>query len=651
MEKGTVKRRIFLSNALMVLVTLLIFLAINLVVVKIYAESVEKELKTSIEDLIGGSGTSNFSDSDNVKYQHEDGQELLGDLDDFLESWTIHRNEFILLFGADGIICILVLLLMSQIFTRNLEKHIMEPLDLLAQGADRIRHNDLTTEIRYVGDAEFEDVCITFNHMQEHILREQEKNRKYEKARTDMIAGISHDLRTPLTAIRGTIKGLMDGIAATPEMQEKFLQAAYRRTGDMDGLLNQLFYVSKIETGNMPLSVQKIEIGDFIRNYVKGKQELLDKEKEQMQAETGNIHLDINADPEQLQRIFDNLLENSRKYAERDVLKTELSLKRTGGGVEISFRDNGVGVPEEKLPYVFDEFYRGDESRNKKEGNGLGLYIVKYLVEAMGGNVRGENADGFVVRMELPAAETLVDVQKGEKMADNKKILIIEDDPDISMIEEAYLQASGFETKILSDGMDAAQIAEEEQFDLVLLDLMLPGKSGYQVCREIRDKVDIPILMVTARTESVDKVRGLGLGADDYISKPFDPAELVARVNANLRQYQRMVEKFSDKGPDASEEIQVQDLRILVNSWKVFKGDTEIRFPNREFELLKFLAMNPNIVFSREKLFEKIWGYDYVGDSATVMVHINRIREKIEDDPKNPKILETVWGAGYRLNK
>jgi DNA-binding response OmpR family regulator len=149
----------------------------------------------------------------------------------------------------------------------------------------------------------------------------------------------------------------------------------------------------------------------------------------------------------------------------------------------------------------------------------------------------------------------------------------------------------------------------------------------------------------------VDKVRGLGLGADDYISKPFDPAELVARVNANLRQYQRMVEKFSDKGPDASEEIQVQDLRILVNSWKVFKGDTEIRFPNREFELLKFLAMNPNIVFSREKLFEKIWGYDYVGDSATVMVHINRIREKIEDDPKNPKILETVWGAGYRLNK
>ena len=192
---------------------------------------------------------------------------------------------------------------------------------------------------------------------------------------------------------------------------------------------------------------------------------------------------------------------------------------------------------------------------------------------------------------------------------------------------------------------------EKEHFDLILLDLMLPGKNGYEICREIRDRVDIPILMVTARTESVDKIRGLGIGADDYISKPFDPAELVARVNANLRQYERMKQKIVPTSEESPEEIRVHDLRILVNSWKVYKGDREIKFPNREFELLKFFAMNPNIVFSKEQLFEEIWGYDYVGDSATVMVHINRIRDKIEDDSKNPKILETVWGAGYRLNK
>lgn len=236
-------------------------------------------------------------------------------------------------------------------------------------------------------------------------------------------------------------------------------------------------------------------------------------------------------------------------------------------------------------------------------------------------------------------------------MSDKKCVLIVEDDEDISMVEEAYLEAAGFQTRIATDGAEVSGLLQKDLFDLILLDLMLPGKSGYEVCREIRDQVDIPILMVTARTESVDKIRGLGLGADDYIAKPFDPAELVARVNANIRQYERMLQKLQEEKEEEPEEIRVSDLRILINSWKVYKGDKEIKFPNREFELLKFLAMNPNIVFSKEQLFEKIWGYDYVGDSATVMVHINRIREKIEDDSKNPKILETVWGAGYRFNK
>ena len=236
-------------------------------------------------------------------------------------------------------------------------------------------------------------------------------------------------------------------------------------------------------------------------------------------------------------------------------------------------------------------------------------------------------------------------------MAQEQCILIVEDDEDISMVEEAYLQSAGFLTEIVSDGNAVKERLKQKHFDLILLDVMLPGKSGYQICKEIRECVDVPILMVTARTESIDKIRGLGIGADDYITKPFDPAELVARVHAHLRQYQRMQEKFTSEDAVSQEEIRIQDIRILVNSWKVYKGEQEIKFPNREFELLKFLAMNPNIVFSKEQLFEKIWGYDYVGDNATVMVHINRIREKIEDDSKNPRILETVWGAGYRLNQ
>ncbi len=378
MEKRTVKKRIFLSNALMVVVTLVIFFIINLFVIKFYAESIEAEFRTSVEGITD-----------------EDG------LDDLLEDWTVHRNEFLLVFGADGILCIIVLVMISQLFTKNLTDRIMEPLDALAEGAKRIKENDLTQDIAYVGELEFENVCAAFNDMQESILAAQEKNRKYEKARTDMIAGISHDLRTPLTAMKGTIKGLMDGVVSEPKQQKKFLQAAYRRTGDMDMLLNQLLYLSRMETGNMPISMQTIEIAAFLKNYVKGKREMMGTGQEEITADTKGITAGVSIDPEQFQRVLDNLVENSRKYGETTPLRMKIKLEKTPKGISICFQDNGVGVSEEKLPYIFDEFYRGDESRNKKEGNGLGLYIVKYLMEAMGGSVRAENADGLAVYLEL----------------------------------------------------------------------------------------------------------------------------------------------------------------------------------------------------------------------------------------------------------
>ncbi len=386
MRKKTVKRRIFISNALMVLVTLIIFLLINVAVIKVYSESIEQQLKNSAEKIVDADG-----------------------LEDLLEDFTIHRNAFVLLFFADGIFCIMVLVLVSQLFTGNLVKHIMKPLAVLADGAERIRNNDLTQEIQYVGNVEFENVCIAFNEMQKHILTEQEKNQRYEKSRTEMIAGISHDLRTPLTAVRGTIKGLLDGIASTRRQQEKFLEAAYRRTGDMDALLNQLFYLSKLETGNMPIFLQTIELSAFVVNYVKTKQILLENESVEIIANTNGITANVSADPEQLQRVFDNLLENSMKYAETIPRKIKLTLTRKNEGFCICFMDNGKGVPEEKLPFLFEEFYRADESRNRKEGNGLGLYIVNYLIDSMGGSVWAENKDGFAVYMMLPSED------KGER--------------------------------------------------------------------------------------------------------------------------------------------------------------------------------------------------------------------------------------------
>lgn len=381
MGKRTVKRRIFLSNTLMVLATLLIFLFINMVIVKAYWEFLEQEFETSMEGMA-------------------DPEEL----EEIIEGFTVRRNGFILLFAADGILCTAVLVTVSQLFTKNLVRHIMEPLNALADGAERIRNNDLTQDIEYTGDLEFEAVCRTFNDMRNSILAEQEKNRKYEKARTDMIAGISHDLRTPLTAARGTIKGLLDGVTSTPEHQKKFLETAYRRTGDMSVLLNHLFDLSKLETGNMPLHLQTVDLNDFIRKYVAGKQEALEEDAEFSADLKGSVAY-VSVDPEQLQRILDNLLENSRKYSGAEPLKIRIALNREDGDFCICFSDNGAGVPEEKLPYIFDEFYRGDESRNKKEGNGLGLYIVKYLTEAMGGSVQAENAGGLAVFMKLKKGE------------------------------------------------------------------------------------------------------------------------------------------------------------------------------------------------------------------------------------------------------
>lgn len=232
-----------------------------------------------------------------------------------------------------------------------------------------------------------------------------------------------------------------------------------------------------------------------------------------------------------------------------------------------------------------------------------------------------------------------------------EKILIAEDDRKIAELERDYLESNGYETYIVEDGTKVIPELKSGGYNLLLLDIMLPGCGGYEICRTVRDEIDIPILMVTARAEAVDIIRGLGLGADDYITKPFDPSQLVARVRSHLKRYARLTGKRNDNNGENREKICIRDLIIEPRTWKVWKGTEELHLPNREFELLRFLAENPNIVFSKEKLFEKVWGFDYISDAATVSVHINRLREKIEDDPRNPQIIETVWGAGYRLNE
>ena len=227
-----------------------------------------------------------------------------------------------------------------------------------------------------------------------------------------------------------------------------------------------------------------------------------------------------------------------------------------------------------------------------------------------------------------------------------KKILIIEDDRGIAELERDYLEASDFQVAIEADGTTGLQRALKDDFDLLILDVMLPGHDGFQICRELRKVKELPILMVSARQEDIDKIRGLGLGADDYIIKPFSPSELVARVKAHLARYERLT---ATTVPNKIKSINIGDLEIQPETHRIFREGAEITLTNKEFELLLFLAENPGIVFSKDKLFDQIWGFDAIGDTATVMVHINRLREKIEPEPSKPIYIETVWGAGYRF--
>jgi DNA-binding response OmpR family regulator len=228
----------------------------------------------------------------------------------------------------------------------------------------------------------------------------------------------------------------------------------------------------------------------------------------------------------------------------------------------------------------------------------------------------------------------------------NERILLVEDDASLSALVCDYLALSGFSHRTASDGKEGLELALGLEYDMLILDVMLPGMDGFEICRRLREKSDLPVLFLSARREDIDKIRGLGLGADDYMTKPFSPSELVARVKAHLSRYSRLKggeESHSRRG------IEIRGLFLDPVSKQVKAAGREIELTAIEFELLRLLMANPNRVFSKEELFDRVWGEGRFGDTSTVTVHIRKIREKIESDPSNPRYLETVWGMGYRI--
>ncbi|MBP5489755.1 MAG: response regulator transcription factor [Lachnospiraceae bacterium] len=239
-------------------------------------------------------------------------------------------------------------------------------------------------------------------------------------------------------------------------------------------------------------------------------------------------------------------------------------------------------------------------------------------------------------------------------MEDTRKqtILIIEDEEAIAELERDYLEQAGFSVEIAYDGDSGLQRALKEEFSLIILDLMLPGTDGFEVCRQVREKKNLPILMVSAKKDDLDKIRGLGFGADDYITKPFSPSELTARVRAHLARYERLVgsaAQLGNAGMHRNRTVEIRGLRIDKDARRVYVNDEEKIMTNKEFDLLTYLAERPNRVFTKDELFRAIWDMEAVGEVATVTVHIKKIREKIEVSTSNPQYIETIWGVGYRF--
>lgn len=375
-----IKTRITLSTMLLIILSLAIFMGIFTIMMEIYSPDVTKALR----------GLQNGKETEQVITLTKES----------LLRFQSHLR------WVSGISFICVLGGASLVAYYTMKRFLYHPINLLTKAAKRIHNNDLSVPIVYTRNDEFKDVCHIFNQMQIHLSEERKKTASYEKARIDMIAGISHDLRTPLTSVKGYIKGITDGIAATPAKQQQYLQIAYKKANEMDALLTKLFNISKLETGNLLIEKERFELTEVVKQYIQElRLTLIDNPPEiTIRSET---KLYINGDVEQICQILSNLVTNSIKYAQIKPLKIVISLTKRAQTVQITFSDNGPGVKEEHLDHLFKQFWRSDHSRspNNPGGSGLGLYIIKRIVDGHNGTVCAFNDQGLTVEINLPECE------------------------------------------------------------------------------------------------------------------------------------------------------------------------------------------------------------------------------------------------------
>lgn len=403
-----IRRHLFFYNTISVLVALVAMLAVNGAATHAIGRHYQRQAEEMFQEL----PPDRRPEEGTLWVQRDEGGlELVGTVPQrrpWEEGRRRPQSEVLMLsLLLSGGTAIVVILLLNTLFTRYQLKKLLQPMDALAQAAGRVEAGDYTQAIDCPGRDEFAPVCAAFNRMQEHLLEEQEKSAAYERSRTDLVAGISHDLRTPLTSVKGYIKGLRDGVAQTPERQRQYLDVAYRRACDMEVLLQRLFYFSRLETGNLPLFREEADLGSFVGQFAGEVGPELEQAGGKIELTVSPGPHPVSIDPEQLYRVLNNLKDNALRYAGAEALAISLAVETQGEWERIRFADNGQGVPEEALPRLFEQFWRADQARSSRngEGTGLGLYIVKYIVEAHGGTIQAENSGGLAFTILLPRRE------------------------------------------------------------------------------------------------------------------------------------------------------------------------------------------------------------------------------------------------------
>ena len=516
-------------------------------------------------------------------------------------------------------------------------RSIAVPLVKLRKATQNIKEGNLDFVLEVEGKDEFSQLCQDFEEMRKRLKESTEEKILMDKENKELISNISHDLKTPITAVKGYVEGIMDGVADTPEKMNRYVRTIYNKTNEMDHLINELTFYSKIDTNRIPYTFSKLNVEDYFSDCAEELGlEMETKGIELVYANYVEKDVQVIADGEQIRRVIHNIVSNAIKYMEKPKGIIQLRVKDVGDFIQVEIEDNGKGIAAKDLPYIFDRFYRTDVSRNSsKGGSGIGLSIVKKIMEERSGLQAGWELERSCILF-------LENIRRYRLMS---RILIIEDEEAIADLEKDYLELSGFEVEIENRGDTGLVRAMKEDFDLIILDLMLPEVDGFDICRQVREEKNTPIIMVSAKKDDIDKIRGLGLGADDYMTKPFSPSELVARVKAHMERYNRLVGSNVHK----NDVIEIRGIKIDKTARRVWVNGEETTFTTKEFDLLTFLAENPNRVFTKEELFREIWDMESVGDIATVTVHIKKILEKIEFNTAKPQYIETIWGVGYRF--